>query len=107
MTYRVLPDPRDLDEQGVQNVVAFCNANGIDPTVIPTKQGDPGIAFQIHGDTIRYRAYRMNEAGQVVISDERGDPELFHALVTGWLEAPLAVRPEMFGLSLPVVRAGV
>lgn len=98
MSYLVLPDPRDLDEEGCARVVQFCQANGIDPLKVPAPQGDPGFAFQIHGDTIRFREYVMRD-GKAVVDDE-GRPR-----ITGWDERPLLQPASDFGLTLSRVRA--
>ena len=98
MSYHVLPDVRDLDEEGVQRVIQFCQANGIDPLKIPAPQGDPGFGLQIHGDTIRFREYVFAD-GRAVVGDD-GEPRY-----TDWGERQLVQPAFRFGLSLTRVRA--
>lgn len=99
MSYHALPDPRDLDEEGMSRVIQFCQANGVDPLKVPAPQGDPGFAFQVHGDTIRFREYVMDEHGNAVVDDD-GQPRY-----TGWGELPLIKPAQDFGLTLRKVRA--
>lgn len=99
MTYHILPHPADLDEEGVQRLIQFCQANGIDPLKIPAPDGDAGFGLQIHGDTIRFREYVFDGTGRVVL-DARNRPTY-----TEWGERPLAQPPFLFGLSSVKVRA--
>jgi hypothetical protein len=99
MTYRVLPDPRDIDAVETNLVIEWCRANGIDATRIPAPQGDPGFGLQIHGNTIRYREYLMDVDGKVVV-DGKDRPRL-----TSWGERPLIAPPEKFGIRMRKVRA--
>jgi len=105
MGYRVLPDPRDLDVEASLKVIEFCKANGLDATAIPTAQGDPGAAFQIHGGTIRFRTYLRDQLGRVVQDEKQGNPDFHHTIVSDWQETPLIAAPELFGISLVKVRA--
>lgn len=99
MSYLVLPDPRDLDEEGTQRVIQFCQANGIDPLKIPSPQGDPGFGLQIHGDTIRFREYVFDGQGRAVL-DAKDRPRY-----TDWGERPLVAPAFQFGIALVKVRA--
>jgi hypothetical protein len=99
MSYRVLPPAADVDEQTVQQMVEWCKANGIDATKIPAPAGDPGFGLQIHGDTIRFREYVMNDRGEV----ERGLNE--KPRITQWGERQLLRDPAEFGITTVKVRA--
>ena len=99
MSYHVLPDPRDLDEQGVSRVIQFCQANGVDPLKIPSPEGDPGFGLQVHGGTIRFREYVFDGQGRAVL-DAKDRPRY-----TDWGERPLVQPAALFGISLRKVRA--
>lgn len=105
MSYRVLPDPRDLDEQGHLQVIEWCKANAIDPVKVPAPEGDPGFGLQIHGDTIRFREYAFDGDGKYILDDPRYDATPYGVAVTNWGERPLVRLPEEFGLTTVKVRA--